>query len=72
MEDTKEFFIIPNKEYGNKFAKNKSLYILVKKSDYPNAKNKYHEFKNRFDLLERGATKNPRPETLKKLEKLLK
>ena len=46
------FFIVPNKEFGHAFDKQKSIYIADKKSNDCRAKNKYFEYKNRFDLLE--------------------
>lgn len=49
---TKEtFFIIPNKEKGFKFKKQRMIYISKKKTNYYSSKNRYHKYENRFDLL---------------------
>ena len=50
------FYIIPNLEKGTKIKKVKNFYILSKKSNHHCALNKYHEYKNRFDLLDKPHT----------------
>jgi hypothetical protein len=51
--DDDSFYILPNdQQHMNNTSKRKVIYISEIKSDYHNAKNKYSEFKNRFDLLE--------------------
>jgi hypothetical protein len=50
-ETTDDFYIIPNEEHGGKFKKTRRITIAQTPSHYCNAKNKYIEFKNRFDLL---------------------
>jgi len=52
------FYIVPNKERGTCFKKVRSIFISSKKSSHYNAKNKYHEFKNRFDLLKEETARD--------------
>jgi hypothetical protein len=51
-EITETFFIIPNEDIGKNIGKTKTFYITPKKATCCAAKNRYHKYENRFDLLE--------------------